>query len=107
MRIVNEQVLYRIGVAAGAAQSDDLPDVLDRGDLAAEQHGAFPGPTVRMALRCAIGLEAWAMRAEPGRMAAAAGKGPVAGDAPASLCADRLCARTHAPGKHITRATEH
>ncbi len=107
MRIVDEQVLHRIGIAAGAAQSDDLPDVLDRGDLAAEQHGAFPGPAVRMALRRAVGLEARAMRAEPGRMAAAAGEGPVAGDAPAALGADCLRAGTHAPGQHITRATEH
>ena len=60
-----------------------------------------------MALRRVVGLEARAMRAEPARMPTAAGERPVAGNAPATLDADRLRARSHAPGEHISLTAEH
>ena len=78
-----------------------------RSEPAAEQHGAFPRPAVGMALRRAIGVEARAMRAEPGGVAAAAGECPRAGNAPAAVRSDRLCARAHAPGQHVALAAEH
>jgi len=60
-----------------------------------------------MTQRRAVGLEARTMRAKPRCMAAAAGKCPCAGDAPAALDAHRLRTRSHAPGQHVALATEH
>src|SRR5581483_8237704 len=106
VRVIDEEIGYSVGIAAGAAQAHNLPDVLDLREFAAKQHGPFASAAIGIALRCAIRLKAGTMRAEPCRMAAAAGEGPVASDTPPALGADRLGTRAHAPGKHVTLPAE-
>ena len=71
--------------------------------LGAHQHGAFLLHAVSVELRRAVGLVDRAMRAEPGRVAAAGGKGPHAGNPVAAVAFDRPDLRTRTPGQHRAR----
>ena len=91
-------------VARRAAQADDVPDV---GPLDLARHGTSMVrstlPAVGVEPRRAVGLEDRAMRAEPGRVPAARGEGPHAGDPVAALAFDRPHPWARAPGQHGAR----
>src|SRR6185295_5631035 len=94
----HEEIVQRELVARGAAQADRVPDVCPLHVLGAHQHGALQLFTGRgIAFRRTVGLVDRAVGAEPGRVAAAGGKGPHAADPVAALAFDRLDLRTGTP----------
>ena len=106
MRVVNEQVVHRVGVAAGSPQAEHEPDVVDRRLFAAEQGRAFPRLPVRPPHRRPVRFDADAMAAEPCRVPAAAGERPFAGEPPAAFDPHCLAVRAIAPGEHIADAAK-
>ena len=101
----DEEIFDRIGIGAGAAQADHVPDVVHRGARHRKQDGADLRRTVRLAPRRAVGLDDPDMGAEPARLPGAGGKVP----ARAGLVAARN--RLHfmvdrAPGQNAGRDVE-
>ena len=94
----HEQLVHLVGIAAGAAQPDHVPDVVERRLVLAEQHGAQHRAALLVEARLAVGLDHRAMAAEPRAMLAAAGKAPAAVDDIAAVDDDRFGARRRAPG---------
>src|SRR5580704_15809214 len=94
----HEQLGHLIGIAAGAAQPDHVPDVVKRRLVLAEQHGAHHWAALLVEARLAVGFDHRAMAAEPRAMLAAAGKSPTPVDDIAAVDDDRLGARRRAPG---------
>src|SRR6202042_3491165 len=87
MRVGQDQVFYRVAVAASAAQAEHVPVVDDRRLLTQEEEAAIVRPAVadkRRAVRILHG----AVGAQPFGVAAAAGKAPGAGQAVAALHPD-------------------
>ena len=72
----NEEIIDRIGIGAGAAQPDRVPDVVHRGVSYREKYGADFRRAVRLAPRAAVGLDDADMGAEPARLPRAGGKVP-------------------------------
>ena len=85
--IRNEQVLDGVGIAAGAAQAQNVP-VVDHLSLRFQEHeAAVVRPSVAD-MRRAVGVLHRAVGADPGCVAAAAGETPGAGQTVAALDAD-------------------
>src|ERR1700730_7043075 len=84
----DEEIVEAIAVAAGAAQPDDLPVVDDLGAGLRKQYRTHERAAVRVESRRAVWLEDRDMRAEPGGVPAAGGKGPAPGDPDAALNRD-------------------
>ena len=80
--------LQRELVAGGAAKADRVPDVGPLHVFGTHQHGSFLPLTIGVEPGRAVGLVDRAMGAEPGRMAAARGKGPHARDPVAAVALD-------------------
>ena len=72
----DEEIVDRIGIGAGAAQSDHVPDVVHRGAGHRKQDGADLRRAIRLAPRRAIGLDDADMGAEPARLPRAGGEIP-------------------------------
>ena len=72
----DEEIVDRIGIGAGAAQADHVPDVVHRGAGHRKQDGADLRRAVRLAPRRAVGLDDADMGAEPARLPRAGGKIP-------------------------------
>jgi hypothetical protein len=85
----DEQVLDRVAVAAGATQAEHVPVVDDLGLAAQEDERAVVGPAVAD-VRRAVGVLHGAVGAQHPGVAPAARKAPGAGQAIATLDADRL-----------------
>ena len=76
----DEQILDRIGIGAGAAQPDHVPDVVHGGARRRKHDGADFRRAVRLHPPRAVGFEDLDMGAEPVRLARAAGEIPARGD---------------------------
>src|SRR5690242_7310495 len=81
----HENVRYRVAVAAGALEANDMPDVVDRGARLWEQQRALHRLAIRPQPRLAVVIDDRAMTGEPPRMATAAGVGPGAAKAVAAV----------------------
>ena len=103
MGLRHEEVLHGIGIAAGPAQADHVPDLLQRRLRRREEHR----PRHRLSLRPAplppVRLAHHAMRAEPCRVVPAAGEGPFAADPVPALDRNGLSAVAGAPGEDRLR----
>ena len=102
----HEEVLQRELVAGGAAQADRVPDVGPLDVFGAHQHRPLLRHAVGLEPRSAVGRNDRTMRAEPGRVPAAGGKGPYAGDPVAALAFDGADPGAGAPGQHRARVLE-
>src|SRR4029077_18509312 len=102
-------ILEPVAVAAGAAQTQYMPIVDDRGFALGDQHRADELAPVGSDARAAVFLEDRAMGAEPGRMAAAGRKAPLTGDPVAARDGDALAGagQLRPPGEDAARAAEH
>src|SRR6516162_9678092 len=76
MPLRHKEVLDREAVAAGALETDHMPDVGHPGTRFREQHRAHDRAAVGVEARGPVGLDNRDMAAEPSRVVAAAGKAP-------------------------------
>ena len=81
MTFGDEHIGHRIPVAAGAAQTDHVPDIGHRGVTLWKQQGTENFAAVRAAQWRAVGTMRHDMGAEPAGMMAAAGEVPCTGQA--------------------------
>ena len=102
----DEEIRYRIAVAAGAAQADDMPDVGHRRVALWKQQGAQDLAAIRAAQRRAVGAERHDMGAEPARVMAAAGEIPGAGQTKPTGDRAQLGPADRAPGDDAVRRSE-
>ena len=107
VRVGNEQILDRVGVAAGAAQAEHVPVVRDLRLGTQEDERAVVRPPVAH-VRRAVGVLHVAVRAQQPRVAAAAGEAPGPGQAVAALDPDGAAiAVLGAPRQPLARTVEH
>lgn len=99
----HEEIVERELVAGGAAQADGAPDIGPLHVLRADQHGALERGAVGVVFGRTVGRKDRAVGAEPGRMAAAGGKGPDAGHPVAALAFDRTNPGAWPPRQHRAR----
>ena len=93
----HEQILDDIGIAAGAAQADDVPVVADVDLVLGQDEGPHVVATIGPHARLAVGFVDQAVRADPGGMAAAARERRIVVETVAADDGDRLGARVKAP----------
>src|SRR6476620_9594405 len=104
--VVNKMVRHRVAVAAGTAQADDVPDIDNCRGTLWKQQGAQNFTALRGSHRFAVRITDRHVRAQPGRVMAAAGEVPNPTQPKAIRYLPELCRAGRAPSDNAVRGTK-